>query len=66
MVHLYGLVIRVPGYRSRGPGLDSRGYRIFKEVVDLELSLVSIIQRLLGRKSSCSSLENREFSLGIR
>jgi hypothetical protein len=23
------LVVRVPGYRSRGPGFDSRGYQIF-------------------------------------
>jgi hypothetical protein len=26
---LCGLVVRVPGYRSRGPGFDSRGYQIF-------------------------------------
>jgi hypothetical protein len=25
----YGLVIRVPGYRSRGLGFDSRLYQIF-------------------------------------
>jgi hypothetical protein len=24
-----GLVVRVPGYRSRGPGFDSRSYQIF-------------------------------------
>jgi hypothetical protein len=24
-----GLVVRVPGYRSRGPGFDSRHYQIF-------------------------------------
>jgi hypothetical protein len=26
---LCGLVVRVPGYRSRGSGLDSRRYQIF-------------------------------------
>jgi hypothetical protein len=26
---LYGLEIRVPGYRFRDPGFDSRGYQIF-------------------------------------
>jgi hypothetical protein len=26
---LCGLVFRVPGYRSRGPGFDSRSYQIF-------------------------------------
>jgi hypothetical protein len=24
-----GLVVRVPGYRSRGPGFDSRRYKVF-------------------------------------
>jgi hypothetical protein len=26
---LYGIVVRVPGYRFRGSGLDSRSYQIF-------------------------------------
>jgi hypothetical protein len=25
----FGLVVRVPGYRSRGPGFDSQRYQIF-------------------------------------
>jgi hypothetical protein len=33
---LCGLVVRVPGYRSRGPGFNSRRYQIFWEVVGLE------------------------------
>jgi hypothetical protein len=33
---LCGLVVRVPGYRSRGLKFDSRRYQIFREVVGLE------------------------------
>jgi hypothetical protein len=43
-------VIRVPGYRSRGPGFDSQRYQIFREVIGLEqlsLSLVSINEEIL-------------------
>jgi hypothetical protein len=57
------LVIRVPGYRSRGPGFDSRRYQISWEAMGLErgpLSLVSTIEELLWRKSSGFCLENRE------
>jgi hypothetical protein len=49
-VRLCGLVVRVPCYRSRGPGFDSLRYQIFWEVVGLErgpLSLVRIIEELL-------------------
>jgi hypothetical protein len=56
-----GLVVRVPGYKSRGPG------SIPGDVVGLErgpLSLVSTIEELLGRKSSSSGLENRECGRG--
>jgi hypothetical protein len=59
---LYSVVVRVSGYRSRGPGFDSRSNQIFWEVVGLErgpLSLVSINEALLEWKSSCSGLENR-------
>jgi hypothetical protein len=64
---LCGLVVRVPGYRSRWHGFDSRRYQIFWEVVGLErgpLSLVGTIEELLRRNSSGSGLENRECSRG--
>jgi hypothetical protein len=32
---LYGIVVRVPGYRSRGPGIDFWCYQIFWEVVGM-------------------------------
>jgi hypothetical protein len=50
---LYGLVLRVPGYRSRSPRFDSRRYQIFWKVVGLQQappSLVRIIEELLERK----------------
>jgi hypothetical protein len=58
---LCGLVVRVPGYRSRGPRFDFRRYQIFREVVGLKrgpLSLMRIIEELLEWKSSGSSVEN--------
>jgi hypothetical protein len=61
---LCGLVVRVPDYRSRGPGFDSRHYQILWEVVRLKrcpLNLVSIIEQLLERKSIGCGLENREY-----
>jgi hypothetical protein len=60
---LCGLVVRVSGYRSRGPGFDSRPYQIFWEVGCLEggpLSLVRTIEELLEWKSSGSGLEKRD------
>jgi hypothetical protein len=45
-------------------GFDSRRYQIFREAVGLErgpLSLVSTTEELLGRESSGSCLENREY-----
>jgi hypothetical protein len=60
-------VVRVLGYRSRGPGLDPRRYQIFWEVVGLgwgPLSLVSITEELLEWKSSGSGLENQDFGRG--
>jgi hypothetical protein len=64
---LCSLVVRVPSYRSRYPGFDSRRYQIFWEVVGLErgpLSLVITSEELLGRNNSGSGLENREYSRG--
>jgi hypothetical protein len=61
---LCGLVPRVSGYRSRRSGFDSQSYQIFLEVVGLKrgpLSLVIKIEELLGRKSSSSGLERREY-----
>jgi hypothetical protein len=57
---LCGLEIRVPGYRCRGPGFDSRHYEILWEVVGLErgsLSFVSTTEEVLGWKCSGSGLE---------
>jgi hypothetical protein len=45
-------------------GFDSLRYQMFREVMGLErgpLSLVSTIEKLLGRKSSGSGLENRKY-----
>jgi hypothetical protein len=55
---------RVPGYTSSGSGFDSLRYQNFWEVVGLErgsVSLVSTIEELLGRISSGSVLEIREY-----
>jgi hypothetical protein len=62
-----GLVVRVPDYRPRSPGFDSRRYKTFWEVMGLErgpLSLVSTIEELPGRNISDSGLENREYGRG--
>jgi hypothetical protein len=67
LVVVCGLVVRVPDYRSSGPGFDSRRYQILWEIVALErdpFSLVSTIEELLGRNSSGSGLENRKYGRG--
>jgi hypothetical protein len=56
---LCGLVVRVPGCRSRSPGFDSRRYQIFWQIVSLErgpLSLVRITEELPEWKSSGSEI----------
>jgi hypothetical protein len=48
----------------QGSGFDSRRSQIFWEVVGLErgpLSLLSTSEELLGRKSSSSGMESREY-----
>jgi hypothetical protein len=60
--HLCGLVVRIPGYRSRRPEFDSRRYQISWEIVVLErgpLIIVRTIEGLLEWRSSGFSLENR-------
>jgi hypothetical protein len=52
------------GLQIQRPGFYSRCYQIFWKVVCLErgpLSLVSTTEELLGRKSSGSGLESREY-----
>jgi hypothetical protein len=62
-------VVRIPGYRYRGPGFDFRHYQVFLEVVDLErgpLSLVSVTEELLERNSSGSGpRKSRLTAVGI-
>jgi hypothetical protein len=58
---LCGLVVRVPGYRSRGPG--SIPLPDFRRGVGLERGPLSLVRttELLGRESSGSSLESRDY-----
>jgi hypothetical protein len=61
---LCGLVLRVPGYRTRAPGSIPGATRFFWEVVGLEqgpLSLVNTTEEILWLKSSRSGLENQEY-----
>jgi hypothetical protein len=66
---LCGLVVRVPGYRFRDLGLESRRYKILW-VVGLErgsFSLVRLTEELLECKSSGSgSRKSRLTAVGIR
>jgi hypothetical protein len=66
---LCGLVVTVPGYKSRGPGINPLCYQIFWEIVHLKrglLSLVNITEELLEWKSSGSgSRKSRLTAVGI-
>jgi hypothetical protein len=62
-IRLCGVVVGVPAYISRGPGIDSRPYHIFWDVGGLEwglLRLMRTIEELLEWKSSGWGLENRD------
>jgi hypothetical protein len=66
--HLCDLVVRVSGYRSRGPGFDTRRFQIFWEAVGLErcpLSLVRKTEELLGRNSSGSGQKSETNNRGF-
>jgi hypothetical protein len=69
---LINVIFRLPLWSSgqsswlqiQRSGFNSWRYQIFREIVGLErgpLRLVSTIEELLGRKSSGSYLENREY-----
>jgi hypothetical protein len=58
---LHGLVVRLPGYRGRGPGFDSRRYQIFWVAVGLERGPLSPCEdkwRATWKESNGSGLEN--------
>jgi hypothetical protein len=68
MDRLCGLVVRVLGYRSGGPGSISGTTRI-KNVVGLErgpLSLVSTTEELLNRKVAAPVYKTENTAVGIR
>jgi hypothetical protein len=67
---LCGLVVRVPGYRSKDPEFDSRPYQIVWEVVGLKRSprsLVRITEELREWKNSgFGSRKSTLTAMGIR
>jgi hypothetical protein len=67
---LCGIVVKVPGYKSRDHGFDYQRYHIFRQVVGLEqgpISLARITEDLLEWKSSgFGSRKSRLTAVGIR
>jgi hypothetical protein len=60
-----GLLVRVPGYRPRAPGFEALPNFLRSSGSGTgPLSLLSTIDELLGRNSSCFSLESREYRRG--
>jgi hypothetical protein len=69
MDHICGLVVRVPGYRYKRFGFDSRYYQIFWELMGLEqgpLSLVSTTEELRERKVVAPVYKTENTVVGIR
>ena len=67
--HLCGLVVRVSGYRYRGPGFDPRRYQTFWVVVGLDrgpLSLVRSSEELLEKSSGSRSRKQKLTAVGTR
>jgi hypothetical protein len=61
---LCGLVVGVPGYRSRDPGF--RRYQIFWEAVRLERGPLSLVRITMELSSGSGSREPRLTAVGIR
>jgi len=60
-----GLVVRVSGYRYRGPGFDLRRYQIFRVVVGLEQGPLSLVRSnwvatWIKKKVGAPGSENRD------
>jgi hypothetical protein len=62
---LCGLVVRVTGYRSRGPGFYYRHYQIFWEVVGLEQGPLSLVRLLQWKSSGSGPRKPRLTAVGI-
>jgi hypothetical protein len=64
---LCGLVVRVPGYRSRGPGsIPGADFLRSSGSGTGSTQTREYNEELLGRKSSDSGLESREYGRRIR